>query len=141
VPFSAWLCLIALIMVLPFLLAGIDRLITNVVPVSLGLLLGLFGVMVGHRVYPLLISDQKRAGVRDLSLPLLPALSQALQKTGFDGALQGTGRAQAARDYQQQIGKWLAPLHRHIESARRPLTGALWLSIAGGLMGAFVVAT
>jgi len=49
VPLLAWLYLVTLILVLPFLVSGIDRLMINVVPVSLGLLLGLGGMLVGSR--------------------------------------------------------------------------------------------
>lgn len=139
VPLSAWLCLVALIMALPFVLAGIDRLMINVVPVSLGLLLGLVAIRVGSRVYPLLTGGRKRAGIQALSSPLRTALRDALQKGRFDNALQGTARAVTA--YLRQAGEWLARLQCHTESARRPLTGALWLGIAGGLLGALAAAT
>ena len=76
---SARLCLVALIMALPFLLAGIDRLMVNVAPVSLGLLPGLVGVMVCYRVYPLLIAGRQRAGIRALSSPLRAALPAPAQ--------------------------------------------------------------
>ena len=141
VPLSAWLCLVALTVTLPFLLAGIDHLMINIVPVSLGLLLGLAGMLVGSRVYPVLNGDHKRVAIQALFLPLRAALRHGLQTARFDSASRGTARAPTVTGYLRQAGEWLARLQHHTEYARRPLTGALWLGIAGGLMGAFVIAT
>jgi hypothetical protein len=142
VSFSAWLCLVALITVLPFVLPGTGRLMVNVIPVSLGLLLGLLVISTGARFFPYLTAHRKRARVRALTSRLRAALRYALQTARINVELRMTARkshAIAAR--QRQAGEWLARLKHHTESARRPLTGALWLGIAGGLMGAFVVAT
>jgi formate hydrogenlyase subunit 3/multisubunit Na+/H+ antiporter MnhD subunit len=141
VPFSAWLCLVALIVALPLRLAGIDRLMVNVLPVSLGLLLGLVGILVGSRIYPLLIGDPKRAGIRALSSRLRAAFRDKLQKARFASALPGTARARVVSAYHRQADEWLARLQRCNESALRPLTGAFWLGIAAGLTGAFVFAS
>ena len=140
VPLSAWLCLVALIMALPLLLAGIHQLMINVVPVSLGLLLGLVGILVGSRVYPLLIGGRKRAGIRALSSPLRAAHVRALKKVRFDRALRGTALARTVTGYLRQVSEWVARLQHNTRSARQPLTGALWLAVAGGLTGAFVFA-
>ena len=142
VSFSAWLCLVALITVLPFVLPGTGWLMVNVIPVSLGLLLGLLVILTGARFFPCLTAHRKRARVRALTSRLRAALRYALQTARINVELRMTARkshAIAAR--QRQAGEWLARLEHHTESARRPLTGALWLGIAGGLMGAFVVAT
>jgi hypothetical protein len=104
VPLSAWLCLVALITALPFLLAGIDQQMTNAIPVSLGLLLGLVGIRVGCRVYPVLIGSRKHASIQALSSPVRAALRHALQTTRFDSALRDTTLAQAVTAYQRQAG-------------------------------------
>jgi hypothetical protein len=140
IPFSAWLCLVAVILVLPFLLADIGRSMTTVVPVSLGLLLGLVGILAGSSVYAVLIGDPKRAGTQALSARLRAALLHTLHKARLDIDLQDSARARVVTAYRRQAGEWLARLQCITESARRPLTGALWLGIAGGLMGAFVIA-
>jgi len=88
-----------------------------------------------------MIGGRKRAGIQALSSRLRAALHHALQKARFDITLQHTRRTRAVSAYQRQTGEWLAWLQQYNESASRPLTGALWLGIAGGLMGAFVVAT
>jgi hypothetical protein len=139
VPLSAWLVLVALILVLPFVLAGVDQLMINVIPVSLGLLLGLVAIRVGYRVHPVLIGGRKRSGIQALSSPLRAAIRHKLKKRRFDNTLQGIALAVAA--YQRQAGEWLARLQCRTESARRPLIGALWLGIAGGLLGALAAAT
>ena len=95
VPFSVWLCLVALITVLPFLLAGIDRLMINMVPVSLGLLLGLVAIKVGARVYPLLISNPIRTGIRGRYSCLSTALRDASRKAHVDSRLPATVRTRS----------------------------------------------
>ena len=141
IPFSTWLCLVALILVLPFLLADSGRLIINAGPVSLGLVLGLVTILVLNRIPPHFISRHKRPRTQDLSSPTVPAVWHALQTARIKGQLHVTSRAHTAAALQRQAGEWLARLQHHTESARRSLTGALWLGIAGGLLAAFAAAT
>jgi len=141
VPLSAWLCLVALILVLPFLLADSDRLMINAGPVSVGLALGLVTILVVNRISPYFISRHKRTRTQELSSPTGPTLRHALQTARIKGQSRVTSRAHAVAAFQRQAGEWLARLQHHTESARRPLTGALWLGIAGGLLAAFAAAT
>jgi formate hydrogenlyase subunit 3/multisubunit Na+/H+ antiporter MnhD subunit len=138
---SAWLCLVALITALPLLLAGSDRLIVNVIPVSVGLLLGLSAILTGARLSPCLTGRRKRAAVQAWSSRMSAALRHALHTARINGESRVTARTQAVAARQRQAGEWLARLQQYSESARRPLTGALWLGIAGGLLGTFVAAT
>jgi len=141
VPLSAWLCLVALILVLPFLLADSDRLMINAGPVSVGLALGLVTILVVNRISPYFISRHKCTRTQELSSPTGPTLRHALQTARIKGQSRVTSRAHAVAAFQRQAGEWLARLQHHTESARRPLTGALWLGIAGGLLAAFAAAT
>jgi len=141
VPLSTWLCLVALILVLPFLLADSDRLIINAGPVSLGLVLGLVTIRVLNRMPPHLISRHKRPPTQALSSPTGAALRHALQTALIKGQSHVTCGAPSVTALQRRAGEWLARLQHRTESARRPLTGALWLGIAGGLLAAFSAAT
>jgi len=142
VPVSAWLCLVALITVLPFLLAGIDRLIINLIPVSIGLLLGLLVILMGVRFSPYLSGRRKRARTHALLFQIRSALSHALRTAHSTNELWGNARARAIAGPHRIPSEWLARLQRrHTESARQPLTGALWLGIGGWLLYAFAAGT
>ena len=141
VPVAAWLGLVALITALPFLLAGIDRLMINVIPVALGLLLGPVVILMGAHLSPYLIGRRKHARTQALLYRMRAALSHALQTARVRRELRGTAWVGAVADHQRKYGEWLTRLQHYTESARRPLTGALWLGIGGWLLGAFVAAS
>ena len=141
VPVSAWLCLVALIMALPFLLAGINSLMINIIPVSLGLLLGLAVILIGARVSPYSTGRRKRARMQALSSRLRAGLRHALRTAPINSSLHLAARTRVVAGHQWQADEWLERLQQYSESARRPLTGALWLGIAGWLLVAFAAAT
>jgi len=141
IPVSAWLCLVAVITVLPFLLAGIDRLMINVIPVALGLLLGPVVILVGARLSPYFTGRRKRARIQAFPFRIRTALSHVLQTARVSSELRVTAWARAVTGRQRKSAEWLARLQRRTETARRPLTGALWLGIAGWLLSALVTTT
>jgi hypothetical protein len=139
-PVAAWLCLVALVLSLPFLLTGFDQSMTNAMPVALGLLLA-----------PLVIPIASRASVR-LNGPHIPSRIQA-RGSGPRAASGGVPLAAClvsefgAIDWKRPVaagrriaGNLRVRLQQYGESARHPLTGALWLAIAGGLLGTFAAA-
>ena len=128
-------------MALPFWLADSNRLITNVVPVSLGLVLGLVMILTGDRISSYFTAGHNRVQTQTLSSRIRAALRHGLQTARINGQLHMTARMHAIAARQRQAGEWAGRLQRFSESARRPLTGALWLGVAGGLLGSFVTAT
>jgi len=141
VPVSAWLCLIALIMALPFLLAGINSLMINIIPVSLGLLLAPVVILIGARVSTNSTGPRKRSRMQALSSRLRAGLRHALRTAPINSPLRVVARTRVVAAHQRQSNEWLERLQQYSESARRPLTGVLWLGIAGWLLVAFAAAT
>ena len=140
VPVAAWLGLVALITALPFLLAGFNSLMINIMPVSLGLVLGPVVILIGDRISPYFICRRKRARTQALSSRIRAALRHALRTAPINRPLHIGARTHAVAAHQRQSDAWLERLQQYSESARRPLTGALWLGIAGCLLGAFAAA-
>ena len=140
-PVSAWLCLVVVITVLPFVLTDIDRLMINVIPVSLGLLLGTAVLLLGSGLSPYLIGPRKRAHARTLPLRMRAASSHALQALRTSNDLRLTAWALADTAYKRKSAAWLTWLQHHTDTARRPLTGALWLGIGGWLLSVFISTT
>ncbi|MGB5409617.1 MAG: complex I subunit 5 family protein [Thiogranum sp.] len=141
IPVSAWLCLVAVITALPFLLAGIDRLMINVIPVALGLLLGPVLILAGARLSSYRTGRRKRIRIQAFPFRIRTALSHVLQTARVSSELRVTAWASAVTDRQRKSAEWLARLQSRTETARRPLTGALWLGIGVWLLSALVTTT
>ena len=118
VPLVAWLCLVALIVVLPWLFADANQLLINVIPVSLGLLLGLVAVRFSAGVYRLFIPKPNRTGMQALYLRLIGVLRNSQAKAHFDKVLKGSKPAWLVSASQRQPVESLSELQRPWASAR-----------------------
>ncbi len=141
VPLSAWFCLLAVILALPLLPSASDGLITNLIPVSLGLVLGLVMILTGNRISSYSTARHKRVHTQNLWSRIHAALRHVSQTALGNGQLRVTARTRAVAARPRLAVEWAARLQRFSESARRPAIGALWLGLAGGLLGTFVTAT
>ncbi|MGD8842025.1 MAG: proton-conducting transporter membrane subunit [Gammaproteobacteria bacterium] len=140
-PVAAWLSLVAVILALPLLLDGFDQSMSNTIPIAAGLLLGPLVVLTGNRVATRLSGAGKRARLRSWSSPLSTALRRARVKTRLISEWRNTAWDRSVAAARRASGEWLARVQQHGEPVRVRLTGALWLGIAGGLLGAFAAAT
>jgi formate hydrogenlyase subunit 3/multisubunit Na+/H+ antiporter MnhD subunit len=137
-PGSVWLCLVAVIAVLPFLLAGADGLMINVIPVVLGLVLGPLVNVMGVHLSSYFTGGRQRDRIQAWRFRMRAAFGHVSQIAQFSSGLRDTVRVRAVTAYQRKLAAWLACLQRRTDTARRPLTAALWLGIGGWLLNALV---
>jgi formate hydrogenlyase subunit 3/multisubunit Na+/H+ antiporter MnhD subunit len=137
VPIAAWLCLVALVAIAPFALADVGRLMTNAVPVALGLVLGLVMLPILPRLSRSLAGVYRRSAANVSSPDVRVALGQAVSRT--HGGIQCwiTFAAHTITAQQRRAGAWLARLQRNGGADPGPLTGVLWLIIAASLLVTF----
>ena len=140
-PVFAWLCLVVVITVLPFVLAGIDRLMINVIPVLLGLLLGTAVILLWAHLSRYLTGNHKRARTGLLLLRMHAALRHLLKMHRVSDHFQVTSLAPAVTACQRKSAEWLAWLQHRTDTARRPLSAVLWLGIGCWLLSVFVTTT
>ena len=135
----AWLSLLAVIVVFPFALAGIDTLSADVVPLSLGVLLSAVLLLAADHLprYPVMqkrLRVSRRLAVR--SAVVIRHLTHAWVQLYASPRMAWHN---AYKSFQQTRHAWLKKLQQADGNRDHwPLAGSLWLGIGGLLLIAFM---
>jgi hydrogenase-4 component B len=137
---AAWLALLAMIAVVPFVLAGAGQLSANAIPVSLGALLALLVLLIAARVPVRGVTNTRRNTATHLALRSARGMQLLLRRvaTGFDN-LQLAWRTAYAEMRRVWWCRCLQPRQSLDGANSWPVAGSLWLGIGALLLVAFAL--
>jgi hydrogenase-4 component B len=136
---TAWLMLLAIIAVFPIVIAQPGQLLTNVVPVFLGMLLSAVMLLAALR-FPVRIANRS---CRPLARGLALRCKRTIRHLGHSGALAIETLQSASRTHYEGVRHTMehgfSRLRRSRDAEERwQLAGSLWLGIGGLLLAGFI---